>query len=219
MLPQTSWPSWTRSRWRCPLSWVSSTCYLECLLASLTTCKFCVCGCVGVRVFVFVCACMHMYFWLISLCFRYFKKPLNIFLGFIPEIVFMASLFGYLVLLVFYKWTSYNAYNSKDAPSLLIHFINMCLFNYNDPTNKALYPGQVPSLKSSTFAFLNFIFHHILDCSDLRIFIGFVSMIRLLLCHDSKVSKVSLITHFYYWRSYNVYKGDNVSGKLHMEVM
>ncbi|TWW81789.1 V-type proton ATPase 116 kDa subunit a isoform 1 [Takifugu flavidus] len=72
----------------------------------------------------------------------YFKKPLNIFLGFIPEIVFMASLFGYLVLLVFYKWTSYNAYSSKDAPSLLIHFINMCLFNYNDPTNKALYPGQ-----------------------------------------------------------------------------
>uniref|UniRef100_H2SIU8 V-type proton ATPase subunit a n=1 Tax=Takifugu rubripes TaxID=31033 RepID=H2SIU8_TAKRU len=73
----------------------------------------------------------------------YFKKPLNIFLGFIPEIVFMASLFGYLVLLVFYKWTSYNAYSSKDAPSLLIHFINMCLFNYNDPTNKALYPGQM----------------------------------------------------------------------------
>lgn len=142
---------------------------------------------------------MHMYFWLISLCFRYFKKPLNIFLGFIPEIVFMASLFGYLVLLVFYKWTSYNAYSSKDAPSLLIHFINMCLFNYNDPTNKALYPGQVPSLKSSTFTFLNFIFHPIntiLDCSDLRIFVGLWSMIRLFLCHDSKVSKVSLIDIF-----------------------
>lgn len=109
----------------------------------------------------------------------------------------MASLFGYLVLLVFYKWTSYNAYNSKDAPSLLIHFINMCLFNYNDPTNKALYPGQVLSLKSSTFAFLNFIFHRIntiLDCSDLRIFVGLWSLIRLLLCHDSEVSKVSLMT-------------------------
>lgn len=74
---------------------------------------------------------------------RYFKKPLNIMLGFIPEIVFMSSLFGYLVLLVFYKWTAYDAYTSKDAPSLLIHFINMCLFNYNDPTNKPLYRGQV----------------------------------------------------------------------------
>uniref|UniRef100_A0A669BTJ7 V-type proton ATPase subunit a n=1 Tax=Oreochromis niloticus TaxID=8128 RepID=A0A669BTJ7_ORENI len=73
----------------------------------------------------------------------YFKKPLNIFLGFIPEIVFMASLFGYLVLLIFYKWTAYNAQTSKDAPSLLIHFINMCLFNYGDPTNKRLYEGQM----------------------------------------------------------------------------
>ncbi|KAM9336423.1 V-type proton ATPase 116 kDa subunit a isoform 8-T8 [Symphorus nematophorus] len=73
----------------------------------------------------------------------YFKKPLNIFLGFIPEIVFMSSLFGYLVLLVFYKWTAYDAFTSKDAPSLLIHFINMCLFNYSDPTNKPLYAGQM----------------------------------------------------------------------------
>nr|XP_046233469.1 V-type proton ATPase 116 kDa subunit a isoform X2 [Scatophagus argus] len=73
----------------------------------------------------------------------YFKKPLNIFLGFIPEIVFMSSLFGYLVLLVFYKWTAYDASTSKDAPSLLIHFINMCLFNYSDPTNKPLYRGQM----------------------------------------------------------------------------
>lgn len=55
----------------------------------------------------------------------------------------MSSLFGYLLLLVFYKWTAYDAYTSKDAPSLLIHFINMCLFNYNDPTNKPLYRGQV----------------------------------------------------------------------------
>uniref|UniRef100_A0A8C2GRX7 V-type proton ATPase subunit a n=1 Tax=Cyprinus carpio TaxID=7962 RepID=A0A8C2GRX7_CYPCA len=73
----------------------------------------------------------------------YFKKPLNIFLGFIPEIVFMSSLFGYLILLIFYKWTAYDAATSKDAPSLLIAFINMCLFNYNDPTNKPLYRGQV----------------------------------------------------------------------------
>uniref|UniRef100_A0A8B9R4D4 V-type proton ATPase subunit a n=1 Tax=Astyanax mexicanus TaxID=7994 RepID=A0A8B9R4D4_ASTMX len=72
----------------------------------------------------------------------YFKKPLNIFLGFIPEIVFMSCLFGYLILLIFYKWTAYDAETSKDAPSLLIAFINMCLFNYNDPTNKPLYSGQ-----------------------------------------------------------------------------
>ncbi|XP_067471856.1 V-type proton ATPase 116 kDa subunit a isoform X2 [Thunnus thynnus] len=73
----------------------------------------------------------------------YFKKPLNIYLGFIPEIIFMSSLFGYLVLLIFYKWVSYDARTSKDAPSLLIAFINMFLFNYNDPSNKPLYRGQM----------------------------------------------------------------------------
>ncbi|XP_078125132.1 V-type proton ATPase 116 kDa subunit a isoform X1 [Sander vitreus] len=73
----------------------------------------------------------------------YFKKPLNIYLGFIPEIVFMASLFGYLVILIFYKWLTYDARISKDAPSLLIAFINMFLFNYNDPSNQPLYRGQM----------------------------------------------------------------------------
>ncbi|XP_037545204.1 V-type proton ATPase 116 kDa subunit a isoform X2 [Nematolebias whitei] len=73
----------------------------------------------------------------------YFQKPLNIYLGFIPEIVFMASLFGYLVILIFFKWVSYNALTSRDAPSLLIAFINMFLFSYNDPTVKPLYRGQM----------------------------------------------------------------------------
>ncbi|XP_060883387.1 V-type proton ATPase 116 kDa subunit a isoform X2 [Labrus mixtus] len=73
----------------------------------------------------------------------YFKKPLNIYLGFIPEIVFMASLFGYLALLIFYKWLSYDALSSREAPSLLIAFINMFLFNYSDPNVKPLYRGQM----------------------------------------------------------------------------
>ncbi|XP_010159205.1 PREDICTED: V-type proton ATPase 116 kDa subunit a isoform 1 [Eurypyga helias] len=72
----------------------------------------------------------------------YFKKPLNIYLGFIPEMIFMSSLFGYLVILIFYKWTAYDAHTSKDAPSLLIHFINMFLFSYSDTSNKMLYRGQ-----------------------------------------------------------------------------
>uniref|UniRef100_A0A8C6SPQ6 V-type proton ATPase subunit a n=1 Tax=Neogobius melanostomus TaxID=47308 RepID=A0A8C6SPQ6_9GOBI len=72
----------------------------------------------------------------------YFQKPLNIYFGFIPEIVFMSCLFGYLVIIIFYKWVSYTARTSRDAPSLLIAFINMFLFNYGDPTNKPLYTGQ-----------------------------------------------------------------------------
>ncbi|MBN3296539.1 V-type proton ATPase 116 kDa subunit a isoform X2 [Amia ocellicauda] len=73
----------------------------------------------------------------------YFKKPLNIFLGFIPEIIFMATLFGYLVVMIFIKWGAYDASTSKVAPSLLIHFINMFLFSYGDSSNQMLYRGQM----------------------------------------------------------------------------
>uniref|UniRef100_A0A8C5PEV0 V-type proton ATPase subunit a n=1 Tax=Leptobrachium leishanense TaxID=445787 RepID=A0A8C5PEV0_9ANUR len=73
----------------------------------------------------------------------YFKKPLNIYLGFIPEMIFMSSLFGYLVILVLFKWCAYDAATSMEAPSLLIHFINMFLFNYTDKTLPMLYSGQV----------------------------------------------------------------------------
>ncbi|XP_078501510.1 V-type proton ATPase 116 kDa subunit a 1 isoform X3 [Lissotriton helveticus] len=73
----------------------------------------------------------------------YFKKTLNIYLVFIPEIIFMSSLFGYLVILIIYKWCAYDASTSKDAPSLLIHLINMFIFNYKDTSIKYLYSGQI----------------------------------------------------------------------------
>ncbi|KAM4691451.1 V-type proton ATPase 116 kDa subunit a 1 isoform 3-T3 [Rhinophrynus dorsalis] len=74
----------------------------------------------------------------------YFKKPLNIYLGFIPEMIFMCSLFGYLVILILYKWCVYDASISKEAPSLLIHFINMFLFSYDEKNGPPmLYKGQM----------------------------------------------------------------------------
>uniref|UniRef100_UPI00398F6CD9 V-type proton ATPase 116 kDa subunit a 2-like isoform X1 n=1 Tax=Pristiophorus japonicus TaxID=55135 RepID=UPI00398F6CD9 len=55
--------------------------------------------------------------------------------------VFMLCLFGYLVVLIVYKWLLYTARNSWEAPSILIHFIDMFLFT-SSPGNTDLYPHQ-----------------------------------------------------------------------------
>jgi len=70
---------------------------------------------------------------------KYFQKPLNIVTEFIPQLLFLCCLFGYLALLMFMKWTKYYANKIEDefalsercAPSILITFINMFLFRGN----------------------------------------------------------------------------------------
>ena len=68
----------------------------------------------------------------------YFKRPLNIFAEFIPQIIFLSCMFGYLSLLMWMKWTMYAAdaenltESERCAPSILITFINMVLFKDND---------------------------------------------------------------------------------------
>ncbi|XP_022319624.2 V-type proton ATPase 116 kDa subunit a 1-like isoform X2 [Crassostrea virginica] len=60
----------------------------------------------------------------------YFRRPINIFCEFIPQIVFLLCLFGYLVALVFYKWIFFTSLCTQYAPQLLIQFINMFLITY-----------------------------------------------------------------------------------------
>ncbi|XP_067856008.1 V-type proton ATPase 116 kDa subunit a 4-like [Heptranchias perlo] len=72
----------------------------------------------------------------------YFKSKVNIILQFIPEMIFILCLFGYLVFMVIFKWCFYHVKISQFAPSILIHFINMFLFNYSDPSNVPLYDHQ-----------------------------------------------------------------------------
>ncbi|KAL3975822.1 cytochrome b5 [Sarotherodon galilaeus] len=86
---------------------------------------------------------IHMSFGVILSTYNhlYFRKKYNLYLVFIPELVFMLSLFGYLVFMIFYKWLAFSPKNSKDAPSILIHFINMFIMQ-NDSSLKPLYPGQ-----------------------------------------------------------------------------
>lgn len=74
---------------------------------------------------------------------KYFQRPLDIFTEFIPQTVFLMCLFGYMALLMFHKWVTYYAtddpveYSEYCAPSILITFINMILWNNpDDPENK-----------------------------------------------------------------------------------
>ncbi|KAJ0178913.1 hypothetical protein K1T71_005688 [Dendrolimus kikuchii] len=71
--------------------------------------------------------------------YNFFKRRYSIFLEFIPQIVFLALLFLYMVFMMFYKWVAYStisedqAYSQGCAPSVLILFINMMLFSSNEP--------------------------------------------------------------------------------------
>uniref|UniRef100_A0A8B9HQD3 V-type proton ATPase subunit a n=1 Tax=Astyanax mexicanus TaxID=7994 RepID=A0A8B9HQD3_ASTMX len=58
----------------------------------------------------------------------HFRNFQNILLRFIPELVFMLSLFGYLIFLIVFKWCV--QLRSETAPSILLMFINMMLFSY-----------------------------------------------------------------------------------------
>uniref|UniRef100_A0A8C5D8G1 V-type proton ATPase subunit a n=1 Tax=Gouania willdenowi TaxID=441366 RepID=A0A8C5D8G1_GOUWI len=80
---------------------------------------------------------IHMTF---GVCLSFFNYC-SIFFVLIPQLLFMLCLFGYLVFMVIYKWFAYGAAQSKGAPSILIHFIDMFLFSDN-PGNPPLYKGQ-----------------------------------------------------------------------------
>ncbi|XP_053408277.1 V-type proton ATPase 116 kDa subunit a 1-like isoform X3 [Mercenaria mercenaria] len=72
---------------------------------------------------------------------RYFRKPINIYCEFIPQLIFICSIFGYLILLIFVKWLKFTEEDSRKAPNLLIGLINMFLFNYRKE-EELWYSGQ-----------------------------------------------------------------------------
>lgn len=72
---------------------------------------------------------------------RHFRKKYNLYLVFLPELLFLLCLFGYLVFMILYKWLAFSAHDSRLAPSILIHFINMFVMQGN--AVQPLYQGQV----------------------------------------------------------------------------
>ncbi|KAG7489616.1 V-type proton ATPase 116 kDa subunit a [Solea senegalensis] len=86
---------------------------------------------------------IHMSFGVILSTYNHlhFRKKHNLYLVFLPEILFLLCLFGYLVFMIFYKWLVFTAKDSQHAPSILIHFINMFLMQGDAVL--PLYPGQI----------------------------------------------------------------------------
>ncbi|KAL0979347.1 hypothetical protein UPYG_G00183950 [Umbra pygmaea] len=84
----------------------------------------------------------HMSFGLILGVFNHlhFRKGFNIYLVFLPELLFLLCLFGYLVFMIVYKWLAFSARDSQMAPSILIHFINM--FPVHGDKIPPLFQGQ-----------------------------------------------------------------------------
>ena len=75
----------------------------------------------------------------------HFRRYLNIFCEFIPQMIFLLSIFGYMNLMIFVKWFKYDYTTNGDAPSILINLINMFLMKYPTDGMRYLqpwYPGQ-----------------------------------------------------------------------------
>ncbi|XP_014373589.2 V-type proton ATPase 116 kDa subunit a [Alligator sinensis] len=84
----------------------------------------------------------HMTFGVVLGVFNHlhFRKKYNIYLVFLPELLFMLCIFGYLVFMIVFKWLAYSAETATTAPSILIEFINMFLFRSSE--TPPLYTGQ-----------------------------------------------------------------------------
>ncbi|KAK4306422.1 hypothetical protein Pmani_021752 [Petrolisthes manimaculis] len=97
---------------------------------------------------------IHMTFGIVLSLFNhtFFKRTLNIYCEFIPQMIFLIGMFGYLCFMIVYKWLMYGCgekfgvvWQSSCAPSVLIYFINMILLK-QDPAigncNQWMYNGQ-----------------------------------------------------------------------------
>jgi V-type H+-transporting ATPase subunit a len=71
-----------------------------------------------------------------------FKRPLDIYANFIPQMIFLESIFGYLVICIIYKWTVDWSKSPTPPPSLLNMLINMFLSPGKIEEGQQLYAGQ-----------------------------------------------------------------------------
>lgn len=66
---------------------------------------------------------------------------------FLPQVIFLLAIFGYMNFMIFLKWFKYDSDSSGCAPSVLITLINMFMLKQagsDDPCylTEELYPNQ-----------------------------------------------------------------------------
>ncbi|XP_048779832.1 V-type proton ATPase 116 kDa subunit a 1-like isoform X2 [Ostrea edulis] len=71
---------------------------------------------------------------------RFFNRKINIYCDFIPQVIFLSAIFGYLIIEIIIKWIVFSFRNVGEAPNLLIGLIQMFLFQ-SDKKN-LWYTGQ-----------------------------------------------------------------------------
>ncbi|KAF9009536.1 V-type ATPase, V0 complex, 116kDa subunit family [Cyathus striatus] len=71
-----------------------------------------------------------------------FKRPVDIYANFIPQMIFLQSIFGYLVICILYKWSIDWSKSSTAPPSLLNMLIAMFLEPGSVKPGTQLYRGQ-----------------------------------------------------------------------------
>lgn len=71
-----------------------------------------------------------------------FKRPLDIYANFIPQMIFLQSIFGYLVVCILYKWSIDWSTRDTEPPSLLNMLIAMILSPGKVDATAQLYRGQ-----------------------------------------------------------------------------
>jgi len=73
---------------------------------------------------------------------KYYKNKINIFFEFIPQIIFLGGLFGYLVIIIIIKWCTDWNNASIPPPSLITVFTQLFLSIGSVAPDHALYNGQ-----------------------------------------------------------------------------
>jgi len=74
----------------------------------------------------------------------HFKKPYNLYFEFLPQVLFMGLLFGYMCVLILIKWLKDWDLGNKSAPYLLTTMINIFLSPTTIEAEDELYSIQVP---------------------------------------------------------------------------